>query len=176
MCVYKCVVNVFCYKKKMAYVMRISDWSSDVCSYDLPHHRRRCQCLREPGRADADRLAARGGRGDRGGAADRGEGADDHRERPRVARGGDRQAVAGMAEARPARPQPRVEPGSMKLRDLLRVVSGSGLEAWTILFRPTLGRAHVCTLRPDGSRDRLVVDEHAVAFRDRKSTRLNSSH
>src|SRR3546814_10932843 len=126
MCVYKCVVNVFCYKKKMAYVMRISDWSSDVCSYDLPHHRRRCQCLREPGRADADRLAARGGRGDRGGAADRGEGADDHRERPRVARGGDRQAVAGMAEARPARPQPRVEPGSMKLRALPRVVRSEG--------------------------------------------------
>src|SRR3546814_3377550 len=68
-----------------------------------------------------------------------------------------------MAEARPARPQPRVEPGSMKLRDLLRVVSGSGLEDWTILFRPTFRHRVVETLRPDGSRDRLVVDEHAVA-------------
>src|SRR3546814_18227211 len=69
-----------------------------------------------------------------------------------------------MAEARPARPQPRVEPGSMKLRDLLRVVSGSGLEDWTILFRPTFRHLVIQPLRPDGSRDRLVVDGHAVAF------------
>src|SRR3546814_7137402 len=31
-----CVVFLF-FKQKTAYEMRISDWSSDVCSSDLPH-------------------------------------------------------------------------------------------------------------------------------------------
>src|SRR3546814_4263325 len=30
----------FFFKQKTAYEMRISDWSSDVCSSDLPRHRR----------------------------------------------------------------------------------------------------------------------------------------
>src|SRR3546814_10305335 len=30
----------FFFKQKTAYEMRISDWSSDVCSSDLPPHRR----------------------------------------------------------------------------------------------------------------------------------------
>src|SRR3546814_6519024 len=34
MCVY--LVDVFFFKQKTAYEMRISDWSSDVCSSDLP--------------------------------------------------------------------------------------------------------------------------------------------
>src|SRR3546814_9091094 len=29
------LVSVFCFKQKKAYEMRISDWSSDVCSSDL---------------------------------------------------------------------------------------------------------------------------------------------
>src|SRR3546814_2336811 len=29
------IVFVFCFKQKTAYEMRISDWSSDVCSSDL---------------------------------------------------------------------------------------------------------------------------------------------
>src|SRR3546814_9340944 len=29
------LVHVFCFKQKTAYEMRISDWSSDVCSSDL---------------------------------------------------------------------------------------------------------------------------------------------
>src|SRR3546814_6071355 len=29
------IINVFCFKQKTAYEMRISDWSSDVCSSDL---------------------------------------------------------------------------------------------------------------------------------------------
>src|SRR3546814_2339532 len=33
MCVHVC----FCFKQKTAYEMRISDWSSDVCSSDLVH-------------------------------------------------------------------------------------------------------------------------------------------
>src|SRR3546814_9652786 len=34
--VYVCVVVFFFFKQKTAYEMRISDWSSDVCSSDLP--------------------------------------------------------------------------------------------------------------------------------------------
>src|SRR3546814_20783558 len=30
-----CYVSIFCFKQKTAYEMRISDWSSDVCSSDL---------------------------------------------------------------------------------------------------------------------------------------------
>src|SRR3546814_1800337 len=32
-------MNRFFFKQKTAYEMRISDWSSDVCSSDLPRHR-----------------------------------------------------------------------------------------------------------------------------------------
>src|SRR3546814_5343074 len=38
---YICVFSVFFFKQKTAYEMRISDWSSDVCSSDLccaPQH------------------------------------------------------------------------------------------------------------------------------------------
>src|SRR3546814_12665072 len=31
-----CLVSIFVFKQKTAYEMRISDWSSDVCSSDLP--------------------------------------------------------------------------------------------------------------------------------------------
>src|SRR3546814_5771452 len=36
-----CYVDVFFFKQKTAYEMRISDWSSDVCSSDLPRIRQR---------------------------------------------------------------------------------------------------------------------------------------
>src|SRR3546814_2835051 len=35
-----CVICFFFFKQKTAYEMRISDWSSDVCSSDLPEHNR----------------------------------------------------------------------------------------------------------------------------------------
>src|SRR3546814_4296261 len=35
-----CVFCVFFFKQKTAYDMRISDWSSDVCSSDLREHQR----------------------------------------------------------------------------------------------------------------------------------------
>src|SRR3546814_4593896 len=35
-----CVIFVFFFKQKTAYEMRISDWSSDVCSSDLPADQR----------------------------------------------------------------------------------------------------------------------------------------
>src|SRR3546814_9300965 len=33
--VYKCFILIFFFKQKTAYEIRISDWSSDVCSSDL---------------------------------------------------------------------------------------------------------------------------------------------
>src|SRR3546814_9216094 len=33
--VFLSLLDVFCFKQKTAYEMRISDWSSDVCSSDL---------------------------------------------------------------------------------------------------------------------------------------------
>src|SRR3546814_2983032 len=35
-CVYCVMMDIFFFKQKTAYEMRISDWSSDVCSSDLP--------------------------------------------------------------------------------------------------------------------------------------------
>src|SRR3546814_2642131 len=35
-CLYLVCVSFFFFKQKTAYEMRISDWSSDVCSSDLP--------------------------------------------------------------------------------------------------------------------------------------------
>src|SRR3546814_18091654 len=68
----------FFFKQKTAYEMRISDWSSDVCSSDL----------RQP----ANRIAARVGRGvgveEIGGDA------------PQPARAGDRRDVAGIPAVR----------------------------------------------------------------------------
>src|SRR3546814_15663204 len=32
------LLSIFCFKQKTAYELRISDWSSDVCSSDLPLH------------------------------------------------------------------------------------------------------------------------------------------
>src|SRR3546814_20030716 len=40
------IVFFFFFKQKTAYEMRISDWSSDVCSSDLENHPlERCGCL-----------------------------------------------------------------------------------------------------------------------------------
>src|SRR3546814_6226777 len=46
--VYKLIINFFFFKQKTAYEMRISDWSSDVCSSDLRegHDLRRCHAAR----------------------------------------------------------------------------------------------------------------------------------
>src|SRR3546814_15726982 len=45
---------VFCVKQKTAYEMRISDWSSDVCSSDLPVDSRRRAAMRR--RAELERI------------------------------------------------------------------------------------------------------------------------
>src|SRR3546814_10284045 len=41
MCLYSGLIFVFFFKQKTAYEMRISDWSSDVCSSDLDRDRAR---------------------------------------------------------------------------------------------------------------------------------------
>src|SRR3546814_7329910 len=54
---------VFCFKQKTAYEMRISDWSSDVCSSDLFKRQQATRlCIELP--ADIEHVA-----GDRGRAA-----------------------------------------------------------------------------------------------------------
>src|SRR3546814_5576009 len=57
------VLGVFLFKQKTAYEMRISDWSSDVCSSDLPPcagaHRRRCARPGHDHKRDHRKLAPR---------------------------------------------------------------------------------------------------------------------
>src|SRR3546814_5154126 len=70
---YLYVFFIFIYKQKTAYEMRISDWSSDVCSSDLPRHHPHAEMFvqqvdaaqhaehrrqREAGIDDADRITA----------------------------------------------------------------------------------------------------------------------
>src|SRR3546814_1772314 len=50
---------VFFFKQKTAYEMRISDWSSDVCSSDLPDARPRSGCPDQPPAARSDHAPAR---------------------------------------------------------------------------------------------------------------------
>src|SRR3546814_9389106 len=59
-----CALIFFFFKQKTAYEMRISDWSSDVCSSDLPSARRRAACP-----ACAERRSTGHGCGPGGGSA-----------------------------------------------------------------------------------------------------------
>src|SRR3546814_3534432 len=43
--VFLCTLLFFFFKQKTAYEMRISDWSSDVCSSDLAFHQRLADAL-----------------------------------------------------------------------------------------------------------------------------------
>src|SRR3546814_3681127 len=62
-----CVFIIFFFKQKTAYEMRISDWSSDVCSSDLRPHRRGGGCEGAVGLRGRGRHAGPGGRrADRG--------------------------------------------------------------------------------------------------------------
>src|SRR3546814_1797873 len=44
-------MDIFFFKQKTAYEMRMSDWSSDVCSSDLPDGRRTTSIYARGGRA-----------------------------------------------------------------------------------------------------------------------------
>src|SRR3546814_10338063 len=49
-----CFFIFFFFKQKTAYEMRISDWSSDVCSSDLVQADEQCAAVEEPGRPKTD--------------------------------------------------------------------------------------------------------------------------
>src|SRR3546814_1476530 len=73
------VIRVFFFKQKTAYEMRISDWSSDVCSSDLVGELRRGLCGGGDGlRMDALALHLRDAHGVHADPDD--DGQDDHRE------------------------------------------------------------------------------------------------
>src|SRR3546814_1877030 len=69
------VAICFFFKQKTAYDMRISDWSSDVCSSDLAHRDRRQQAGGDPGREGHEER-----RDATAPAGDEGDGQDDRRE------------------------------------------------------------------------------------------------
>src|SRR3546814_10258498 len=64
-----CAYFFFFFKQKTAYEMRISDWSSDVCSSDLHEHRLAAEfeehALQRLGAIGHDLLADRGRAGER---------------------------------------------------------------------------------------------------------------
>jgi len=64
----------------------------------------------------------------------------------------------------------------MNLRGLLEIVAGSSVDDWTILFRPTFKHRIVETLKDDGSRDRLLSDEHLVAFSYRPDLAISMAY
>src|SRR3546814_8820999 len=51
----------FCFKQKTAYEMRISDWSSDVCSSDLPDRREEIAGVFAEAAASHDAVVTSGG-------------------------------------------------------------------------------------------------------------------
>src|SRR3546814_17928359 len=67
MVMYSCRLCVFCFKQKTAYEMRISDWSSDVCSSDLARERGHAPRRFEPDGRFGTVDAFRGDRPDGGG-------------------------------------------------------------------------------------------------------------
>src|SRR3546814_5748265 len=65
LCVHYCCLCIFFFKQKTAYEMRISDWSSDVCSSDLALRRllanpRRCAPRDRSSAGDAEWAADAG--------------------------------------------------------------------------------------------------------------------
>src|SRR3546814_9293676 len=120
---------MFCYvffffKQKTAYEMRISDWSSDVCSSDLAWKSCGRNQIRKAGRHGADRDEIRG-------HVDGGHRADSHRGAARRARGGERQRSRGRrlchgGRDRPPRQflprgEPRSEEHTSELQSLMRI-------------------------------------------------------
>src|SRR3546814_14346998 len=62
--VWNCILFFFCFKQKTAYEMRISDWSSDVCSSDLAADEEHLEGVHLAGQlADRDRHGREGGEG-----------------------------------------------------------------------------------------------------------------
>src|SRR3546814_10597661 len=141
---------IFCFKQKTSYEMRISDWSSDVCSSDLAEAYLR----------DDDRQRD----GAVGRAFQRKAKAPEHHRRDRAEREAGDRRECGDGE--------RVEQGLDKL-----VVA----ERLLIIFRreaaPDDVALAVVEAEDDEYDQRRVKEQHHRADpKDRKSTRLNSSH
>lgn len=64
----------------------------------------------------------------------------------------------------------------MNLRELLETVAGSSTGDWVILFRPTFRHRISATTKPDGSQDRLLADEHLVAFSFRPNIAISMAY
>src|SRR3546814_4123893 len=58
--IFYCIMYIFFFKQKTAYEMRISDWSSDVCSSDLRHFHRQAARPRPRWRRAVDQLQVQG--------------------------------------------------------------------------------------------------------------------
>ncbi len=52
----------------------------------------------------------------------------------------------------------------METREILATVASSKAKDWAIIFRPTYRHRFTETLKDDGTRDQMMVDEHLVAF------------
>src|SRR3546814_9114432 len=122
---YYCLLVIFFFKQKTAYEMRISDWSSDVCSSDLEETQEHDGTHRRQSNRLVERRPARAGRphpaGDLPGGGARG-GVQRHGAGPQVsAQGG-----SPVAGAVPPRPRPRLrlvrsEEHTSELPSLMRI-------------------------------------------------------
>src|SRR3546814_11582936 len=130
------VVAFFFFKQKTAYEMRISDWSSDVCSSDLPAR----ECPPRPQRLARTRKAAErprrdGARGDRRGClCRRGAAPSGADRRPAAARATDRHGRGAQPSRKPALASPQHAAGpqacardALPPTDRTRVESGKGV-------------------------------------------------
>src|SRR3546814_4026622 len=96
-----CMCFFFFFKQKTAYDMRISDWSSDVCSSDLPRARAGGGGDSDPGHVSASDRSGRGSR---------------------AVRGAGQQAGAQAARQRHrAQPRRRSEEHTSELQSLMRI-------------------------------------------------------
>src|SRR3546814_14653614 len=118
----------FFFKQKTAYEMRISDWSSDVCSSDLVEHRIG-QCVGKCPHPPGGRLAFDRRRLGRMMAAQRGD--DRRRQRPRV--------VFELRQIADRQPEPRrhrrlaePEPAPQRASPFAGVAAGVGPGGWLL--------------------------------------------
>src|SRR3546814_2568511 len=156
---------VFFFKQKTAYEMRISDWSSDVCSSDLHHVDVAQVCDTHHGFRGELRVVE----GDQALARDL------HR------RGGDADVAEVEVEeiavfADPADAEDAIADAEL-LQELAGRLSGGGL---VVVLQHAAGKNDLkLALAVEDGGNRQVVGHHgqaAVIQQDRKSTRLNYSH
>src|SRR3546814_1679168 len=169
-CVYSYYYGLIFFKQKTAYEMRISDWSSDVCSSDLPritrrhalHHRDLCRETQHDvgGRQIvADEMAARTEP-----AFHIGEMRIELLRDPRLdrrRRRAESRGVDAQQDRRHCRPLRKIPP--FEVADII-VGAARGYKT-----APAVPLAQIFGDRPR-------FDDNAPLVLDRKSNRLNSSH